>query len=90
MESEHQVPIWFFIGAVVGLWADHRRGWNLRLVLSTAGGRAHGAVRTARRHWWGAMMTLLGAFYCFRFNPRRKRNQLNGIEVEASRKRDVG
>jgi hypothetical protein len=75
MESEHQVPIWFFIGALVLVYG---------IIIFAAGVYAvccpppvEQRVALFELHadvWWGAMMMVLGAFYCFRFNPRRKRD----------------
>ena len=72
MHDEHQVPIWFFIGGLLliygvlifcaGLYAlvvpppqDHR----------VALFSLHADV------WWGAIMVLVGIFYCVRYNPFR-------------------
>ena len=67
-EEGHQIPIWFFIGLTLlgcgviilgyGLvtWASPARA-------QIAMGHLHADV------WWGAFMSILGAFYTLRFRP---------------------
>ncbi len=73
MQSEHQIPIWFFIGAILFIYGLTIFGtgvveWitpppaELRVALY----ELHAAV------WWGAILTVIGAFYGVRFNPFRK------------------
>ncbi len=68
--TEHQVPIWFFIGGTLlvygliicgtGLYALVRPEIEAGLALNWL----HPSI------WWGAVMAVVGAFYFFRFFPR--------------------
>jgi len=70
MESERQIPIWFFIGGLLGFYG--------LLILGTG---VYGLfdppnVALAYLHadiWWSLLMIALGAFYCIRFHPFRQR-----------------
>ena len=64
----HYIPIWFFIGALLLFYG----------VLITGAGIYHlfvpleQPVKLAELHapiWWGALMAVLGAFYCVHFRP---------------------
>ena len=89
MESEHhehQVPIWFFIGAMLLVYG---------LLITGAGIYAFWNPPEVQEHlrkdwpaapwyflhpdlWWGAVMTVVGLFYCIRFNPLRPGETLTG------------
>ncbi len=71
MEEHHQIPIWFFIGALLLLYG----------VLITLGGLYHLVVPPGRTvqlsylHadiWWGLVLVVLGGIYTFRFRPSRQ------------------
>jgi uncharacterized membrane protein len=73
MESEHQVPIWFFIGALllvygVIIFAAGVYGWvfppppEARVALWGY----HADV------WWGMLMTVIGGVYCLKFRPSKE------------------
>ena len=70
MESEHQVPIWVFIGALLGIYGV--------LIL---GAGIYGLFRPPQREialyylhadiWWGALILAIGLFYFAKFRPRK-------------------
>jgi hypothetical protein len=71
METEKQVPIWFFIGAILTVYG----------VLIVAAGVYSLFVPPQREvalqylHadlWWGALMVIVGAFYSLKFFPKRR------------------
>jgi hypothetical protein len=87
MHSEHQVPIWFFISAILLIYG-----------LLIVGAGVYGLctptdVQRQLQHdwkdapwyflhpglWWGTVMTLWGLFYCIRFNPFRAGETLTGL-----------
>jgi hypothetical protein len=74
MESEHQIPIWFFIGALLGVYGliilttgIYLAVWPSPEVQNMSMFYLHADI------WWGALMTIIGAFYCYRFNPAKKK-----------------
>jgi hypothetical protein len=83
MESEHgehQVPIWFFIGGtllIYGLMVLGAGVYGLAypsevlLKLKASNPDASWFFLHADI-WWGALMTVIGAFYCIRFWPGRQ------------------
>jgi hypothetical protein len=67
-EPRHIVPVWFFVGVMllvygVVILASGLMEWSNppATVLSNL----HAPV------WWGALLTVLGAFYCYYFSPQR-------------------
>ena len=70
MESEHQVPIWFFIGSLLLLYG---------IIMTAAGIYALAfpppldqRVALFDLHadiWWGLLLVVMGGFYCIRFRP---------------------
>jgi hypothetical protein len=71
MESEHQVPIWFFIGGTLAVYGLLILGVGLH---NLAFPPEH-PVELADWHadlWWGGLMTVIGAVYCLRFHPWRR------------------
>jgi hypothetical protein len=86
MHSEHQVPIWFFIGAILLIYG---------VLIVGAGVYGLTTPTDVQRQlqqswpdapwyylhpgvWWGAVMIALGLFYCLRFNPFRAGETLTG------------
>ncbi len=67
-ESKHFISIWFFIGVLLLIYGFLILGagiWELFVPLQRAVvmGYLHAAI------WWGALLLVLGAFYCYRFFP---------------------
>jgi len=71
MESEHQVPIWFFVGALLLVYG---------IVIFCSGVYLYFVppehkVALFEYHadiWWGVFLAVLGAVYCAKFHPWRK------------------
>jgi len=69
MTTRSSIPIWFFVGALLLVYG---------ILILAAGlfGLAHPPqVELANLHagiWWGALMIVIGAVYCYRFWPRRE------------------
>ncbi|MGD0654305.1 MAG: hypothetical protein ABSA16_08190 [Thermoguttaceae bacterium] len=71
MESEHQIPIWFFIGALLGVYGVIILVTGIYLVFFPPPADQQLALSNLHADiWWGAMMTILGSFYCIRFRPK--------------------
>ena len=71
MKHEKQIPIWFFIGALLALYGliisiYSLITWNHPPPPSMVPEiyKLHAGA------WWGALMALLGLFYVIRFRPR--------------------
>lgn len=76
MESEHQVPIWFFIGALLLVYGILIVGagvyawlWPPPVDQQVALFYLHADI------WWGALLIVMGAFYCYAFHPWKSRNE---------------
>lgn len=70
MESEHQVPIWFFVGALLLVYGVLIFGSGLYLFACPPPPEHRVALFEYHADiWWGALMIALGVFYCFKFRP---------------------
>jgi hypothetical protein len=77
MHDEHQVPIWFFIGAVLlvyGLIIFGAGLYGLKYPTAVEIGlkEANPDASWFFLHpgvWWGVVLTLFGGYYCKRFHP---------------------
>lgn len=73
MESEHQVPIWFFIGALLLLYGLIIFGVGVYHFMVPPPAEARVALYDLHADvWWSALMIVTGAFYCLKFRPARK------------------
>jgi hypothetical protein len=62
------ISIWFFIGVLLAIYGALICGYGIYELVS--GNVAN--VALANLHapvWWGAVMLVLGAFYCLKFKP---------------------
>jgi hypothetical protein len=72
MENEHQVPIWFFVGCLLLVYGIIICGAGIYAWVYPPPPDARVALFELHADvWWGALLTVLGAFYCYHFNPRR-------------------
>ena len=67
MEKHHVIPVWFFVGLLLGIYG----------VLITASGIMDWSAPTntvfADLHapvWWGALLIVIGAIYVILFRPK--------------------
>jgi hypothetical protein len=74
MDTEHQIPIWFFIGGTLLIYGLIILGVGLYSLVNPAQGARLVMHWLHADIWWGALMAIVGAFYCFRFNPLRRRD----------------
>ncbi|MGW8256610.1 MAG: hypothetical protein ACWGMZ_03900 [Thermoguttaceae bacterium] len=73
MDSEHQIPIWFFIGILIGVYGLIIFGSGLYYLAFPPPVDERVALFNLHADlWWGAMMIVLGCFYYVRFRPWRK------------------
>jgi hypothetical protein len=62
------ISIWFFIGVLLAVYGVLICGYGVYELIT--GQTAN--VALANLHapvWWGALMLVLGAFYCLKFKP---------------------
>ncbi len=73
MDSEHQVPIWFFIGAMLLAYGLIICGVGLYHFISPPPPETRVALYELHADvWWGALMAIVGAIYCVRFRPDKR------------------
>jgi hypothetical protein len=76
MEEHQQIPLWFFIGALLLIYG----------LLIAGSGAYYWKFPDALSHkpvlwdlhadfWWGVLLTFIGAIYCLRFNPMWQKNK---------------
>jgi hypothetical protein len=66
--EKHFIPIWFFIGITLLAYGILIAGTGIYGLFSPP---AH-PVTLAELHagiWWGALLLVVGTFYCYRFRP---------------------
>ena len=70
MEKEHQIPIWFFIGGILGIYGVLILGSGLSGLVWPP----EHQVKLAYLHpdiWWGALLAIVGALYVLKYWPWR-------------------
>jgi hypothetical protein len=73
MESEHQVPIWFFVGALLLVYGVLIVGAGIYAFVCPPPVEHRVALFELHADlWWGLLLVALGAFYCLRFHPWHK------------------
>jgi hypothetical protein len=86
MESEHQVPIWFFVGFLLLIYGILIVGagiyalqvpTDVEISLKASWPDAPWYFLHADI-WWGAVMTVVGAAYCYRFHPWQPGETITG------------
>ena len=68
MEKEHQIPIWFFIGGILAVYGVLILGSGLFGLVWPP----QRPVKLSFLHadiWWGALLTVVGAFYVWKYWP---------------------
>jgi hypothetical protein len=71
MDSEHQVPIWFFIGGTLLIYGLIICGTGVYALVDPS---IEAGLELSWLHadiWWGGFMAIVGAFYVVRFWPWR-------------------
>jgi hypothetical protein len=68
MERHHVIPVWFFVGLLLGIYgilifASGLSEWSNPP--NTVLADLHAPV------WWGALLTIIGMVYVIAFRPRR-------------------
>ena len=70
-EQKHYIPIWFFVGTLLLFYGVLITGAGLYYLFAPMPNE----VALAHLHapiWWGALLTVLGAFYTIHFRPRKQ------------------
>ena len=71
-EKHHIIPVWFFVGfllLVYGILILVSGLMNWSNTSNVVLGQYHAPV------WWGALLIVLGAVYCYIFFPRKQSRQ---------------
>ena len=66
------ISFWFFIGVLVLLYGVIILVWGVVSVVHSDTGRAITLSELRTDLWMGGFMTIAGAFYAWKFAPRRK------------------
>ena len=69
-QKQEEIPIWFFIGALLAIYGLLILGAGLWELVSPP----ERSVVLAEYHagiWWGVLLLVLGIFYSIRFSPWR-------------------
>ena len=71
MEHDKQIPIWFFIGALLALYGVIISIYSLVTWNQPPPDSMPATIHNLHAGaWWGALMAVLGLFYVVRFRPR--------------------
>ena len=60
------ISIWFFIGVLLSIYGFLICGYGIYELIT---GQVANVANLHAPVWWGAIMFVLGAFYCLRFRP---------------------
>ena len=66
-----KIPIWFFIGLMLGIYGVLILGYG---IFEAATGSYPPGVQLSELHtpiWWGGLLTVIGALYLVKFRPGR-------------------
>lgn len=77
MKSGGSLSIWFFIGVSLAVNGAVIFGAGIYELISPPATQ----VVLANLHanvWWGALLLILGLFFCLRFSPARERARIAG------------
>jgi hypothetical protein len=74
MDTEHQVPIWFFVGGTLLIYGVIIFCTGLYEWVVPAAEPAMAMNYLHPSVWWGGVMAIVGALYVVRFWPWRKRD----------------
>jgi hypothetical protein len=86
--TEGRISIWFFIGLILLVYGvlifgtgiyDYYYPPEHQVVLSYL----HAGI------WWGALLVLIGGFYCHRFFPKRS-GQSDVADTKRGKEQDIG
>jgi hypothetical protein len=72
MHHEHGISIWFFIGSLLLVYGILITGAEIHALSNPPAVRPilweyHAGL------WWGLLLIAIGAFYCLRFPPKKKK-----------------
>ena len=94
MHGDERISIWFFIGGVLFIYGILICGTGVYELWNPPGqkvvlGELHASV------WWGALLIVLGAVYCWQFFPGRRQKRAEEAAKTAAAKatepsRDAG
>ena len=74
MHDEHQVPIWFFIGALLLVYGVLILGVGIYHLIAPPAPDARVALYHLHADiWWGLIMIATGLFYSLRYHPSKLR-----------------
>jgi hypothetical protein len=71
MEKTNQIPIWFFIGALVAVYGFIILGTGIMALIRPPAvqkvlGQLHADI------WWGALLLAVGTVYVLKYRPGKK------------------
>lgn len=69
-EKHHIIPVWFFVGVLLLIY-----GVLIFITGLVQWSNPSAEVQLAELHapvWWGGLLIVLGAFYCYMFRPGKK------------------
>jgi hypothetical protein len=70
MHSEHQIPIWFFIGVLLAIYGVLILGCGIYNVIYPP----EHPVELANLHadiWWGILLLVIGLIYTIKYRPSK-------------------
>ncbi len=75
-QKEQQIPIWFFIGAIVLIYGVLITGTGILNWLSPPPAAERVALWQLHTDlWWGLLLLAIGTFYVLKFKPAAERKK---------------
>ena len=70
MHEEHQIPIWFFIGALLGIYGLLILGSGILFLIHPTP-RNVALTNLHADIWWGGLLVIIGGYYTVKFWPSK-------------------
>jgi hypothetical protein len=88
MQEKRQIPIWFFIGALLAVYGVMIAGYGVIAWSEPPPDAMPPEIYNLHANvWWGALMVILGLFYVIKFWPSKPESLTGKLDEPPSDKK---